>query len=214
MKLTYQKKTILWMLALVMLMGRSFLPAKELKTSPSEFDGNWWLSASSDEQDGYLNGDADCATWELKIKAKYSHSIEENQKFITQFYNDNPSRRSDPVFQVSRKAEDIPAPPRPQGGEVWTEPHGYLDGDWWTQSSPLNRVGFVEGYLRCYAQKRSKKKVHFSKKASFYVEQINRWYRVDDPPPIPLKISEEKIATVLFKFRDEASRNESPKSIK
>ena len=175
------------------------MTAQKVPTSPM-FDGNWWLSASSDEQLGYLNGDADCRTFELGMSRKHFSSLAEEQRLVSNFYEKQPDLRSESVFQVIHRQQTQQTPPT--GGEVWHERHWQFDGDWWTESSPAERTGFIEGYLRCYSEKRSKKKAKFSDAVSHYVEQINRWYRVDALPPIPRPIIETKIADVLFKFRD------------
>jgi hypothetical protein len=184
--------------------GTSFTFGREPKRNTPRFDGNWWLSVTSEEQIGYLNGDADCIMTELGIQAKSPRSAEEDKRFITDFYTNNESLRSETVTHVHRKAWAFPPAQKAKGGEVWHESHGYWDGDWWTQSSPRERLGFVEGYLRCYLDKPSKSRATFSRPPSYYVEQINAKYRVNDPPPIPIEIIEEKIASVLLNLHDPA----------
>lgn len=187
--------------------------ARSGNENPQRYDGDWWLSAAPEEQLGYLNGSTDCAMWDLGVKIRYNRSTEEDQRYVTEFYRRNSDQRSKPILEIQKAAWETPGATKPEGGEHWTEPHGYWNGDWWTQSSSSERLGFVEGYLSCYAEKASKTKAKFSKAAQQYVEELNRWYRVDDPPPIPLKITQGKVARVLFRFRDRDA-NPSPKARK
>lgn len=172
--------------------------------SDDKYDGYWWLSVSSAEQLGFLDGLADCYSFELKGKFGYARSTQENQQFVTRFYDDA-YRRERPVFEAFLKALSHPSEvKRPEGGEVWNEPHGYWDGMWWKGGMEpeltLTQRGFVEGYLWCYREKAHSFRGGFSKPPEEYVRLINGWYQ-------RTARDEEKIADVLFKFRDHQQRS-------
>ncbi len=179
--------------------------AVKASSNGKKYDGGWWLSVSSAEQSGFLDGLADCYGFELKGKFRYARSAQENQQFVTRFYDD-PYRRKLPVFEVFLQALDHPSEvKRPEGGEVWDEPHGYWDGLWWKGGTEpelaLSQKGFVEGYLWCYAEKAHSPRGTFSKSPENYVTLITKWYEETGR-------EEEKIADVLFKLRDNpAPRN-------
>jgi hypothetical protein len=138
-----------------------------------QFDGHWWLLLTSEERSGYLNGDADCNRFELKAKPKYSWSFVEKQESITNFYDANSNKRHLPVFEVARITDqEPPLTPPPTGGEAWTEPHGYWDGQWWREVSPADRLGFAEGYLACYSRSQAPHG-KFSRTSAEYVRLIN-----------------------------------------
>jgi len=165
------------------------------------YDGMWWLSQSSAEQFGFLNGLADCYIYELNIKPRYERSAQEDQTFVTQFYRRNPSQRKVAVFDAWVRALEQPSPVKREGGELWDEPHGYFDVMWWVGGTEpevsLNQKGFVEGFLWCYAHKVPNPRGIFSKSPEEYVRLITNWYATTQK-------GEEKIADVLFRFRDRA----------
>jgi hypothetical protein len=169
----------------------------------TEYNGHWWLLQTSEEKSGYLVGDSDCYGFEFKAKAAYSKSIAEEQEYVTNVYRNNPDKRSAPVFDVIRAAEQQPPSRKvPGGGEAWTEPHGYCDGQWWRGRNSADRIGFVEGYIACYARS---PRAHgtFSKTPAEYVRLINQWYILNEESgeSDPSRVA-AKIADVLFKFRD------------
>jgi len=164
------------------------------------YDGMWWLSQSSAEQFGFLNGLADCYIYEVKVKPRYKRSVQEDQAFVTHFYRD-PSQRKIPVFDVWTRALEEPSPVERTGGEHWDEPHGYFDMGWWVGGTEpevsLNQKGFVEGFLWCYVHKVPNPRGTFSKSPEEYVRLITNWYETTQN-------GDEKIADVLFRFRDRA----------
>jgi hypothetical protein len=168
------------------------------------YNGHWWLLLTSEEQSGYLNGDADCHSFELKSKARYSKSFADEEEEVTNFYRNKPDELVLPVFDAIRIAEELPPLRKAKkGGEVWNEPHGYWDGQWWREGTPADRIGFVEGYLACYQLGARNARASFSKSAAEYVALINEWYRLNEETgDVDQKKVETKIANVLFKFRD------------
>jgi len=164
------------------------------------YDGNWWLTVSAAKQSGFLDGLSDCNSFELNARSHYQRSTQENQQYVTNFYEGYPDQIRTSVFDVYIHAENQPPKVKPLGdGEVWDEPHGYYDGMWWNggieAEALLLRRGFVEGYLWCYTNKAHSPKGSFSGPPTVYVARITKWYQT------PAHVN-DKIADVLFRFRD------------
>jgi hypothetical protein len=169
------------------------------------YDGNWWLLLSSEEQSGFINGHADCYQFELNEKLANPKPAVQTRELVTDFYCDNSSKRSTPVIEVIRVTDlQRRAGKTLQGGEVWTERHGYWDGQWWREATATERLGFVEGYLACFAQTGKHAGGGFSKPTSEYVSEINGWYKLDVVNGnVDAKRIDAKIADVLVKFQDQ-----------
>lgn len=169
------------------------------------YGGEWWLSRSSIEQRGYINGDADCYTSQLNGNLKSVAPTEKVEAFVNQFYED-PTHWALPVSRVirtfySRDAASHEA--TSTGGERWNGPHGYWDGLWWKGGTivRLTQLGYVEGYLECYQNEAHSPRGTFSKFPADYVSLISDWYRTGN--------EDAKIADVLFRFRDQLHRSEA-----
>lgn len=178
-----------------------FLGAQTMATRSRQrlYDGNWWLTVSAAEQSGFLDGLSDCNSFELNARSHYQRSTQENQQYVTNFYEGYPEQIKTSVFDVYVRAENQPSKvQRPGDGEVWDEPHGYYDGMWWNPGieaeTLLRRRGFVEGYLWCYTNKAHSPKGFFSEPPAAYAARIAKWYQ--DPAH-----ENDKIADVLFRFR-------------
>ncbi len=196
--------------SLVVTMGLLLCSPGYPASQTTKYDGHWWLLLTSEEKSGYLNGDADCHTFELKAKPRYSKSAADEQESVTNFYRDEPDKRSLPVFEAIRIVEDEP-PLREtgKGGEVWTEPHGYWDGQWWREGSPADRLGFVEGYLACHSRSQRPHGA-LSRTPPEYARLINQWYKLNEETgDVEPDRVDTKIADVLFKFRDRTQRPRS-----
>lgn len=164
-------------------------------TPEKHYDGNWWISVSPERQLGYLGGESDCHDFDLKAKPRtFPRTGAEARALIDDFYKKNPQLRNLSVVEVRGRLHGkvSKAPP---GGEVWNEPHAYYDGMWWGSAPDDMRLGFLEGYLSCYAQKRGPK-LSFSKAPEEYRALIDKWY--DNPS----HSSDEKIAHVLHKLQN------------
>jgi len=168
------------------------------------YDGHWWLLLTSEEQTGYVNGDADCYVFELDKKFNNSQSAPDVAELLTNLYRDNAKERSVSVYDAIRIVDSQsplrqPAP----GGEKWSERHWYFDGDWWRQGGPADRLGFVEGYLACLAAGKKNVRERFPLSPAQYVALINQWYGLhEETGDINPKREDAKIADVLFKFRE------------
>ena len=197
------RKSFRWLVVTIttlIMCGSALGQQGSLKRKTMDYGGKWWLSRSSIEQRGYINGDADCYTSELNGKLEDLASADEVQKFVNQFYED-PPHWSVPLFRVIRMFDSRHAASHQAGkssdGEVWNEPHGYWDGLWWKGGSiaRLSQLGYVEGYLACYQGEAHSPKGTFSKSPSQYVSLITGWYKTTGH-------ESAKIGDVLFKFRD------------
>src|SRR5260221_599315 len=82
-------------------------------------------------------------------------------EYLTQFYVTNQGQQPKSVLDVQRSAWEHSGSPKPAGGERWTEPHGYWDGNWSSESSHLARLGFIEGYLHCHQGNKSGRRAGF-----------------------------------------------------
>jgi hypothetical protein len=150
--------------------------------SKSQYDGTWWLAANPGETSGFINGVADCMTWEAH-KQGYSATPEQLGDKITAFYKANPGSKSATVLEAWQRVSSSPKQvPVPKGGEAWNNPHWYLNGDWWAQSGQTEQIGFLEGYLWCMGTQVEEPHPRYSKPASFYWEKstpsslrIRRW---------------------------------------
>jgi hypothetical protein len=178
-------------------------PQTQTPDNESDYNGHWWLRLTEQEKSSYLDGDSDCYVFELDRKIRYSRSPAEDSEYVTTYYFSNPDKRSVPVFEVIRLADDHPSLREiPKGGEVWNEPHWFYDGDWWNQSVPAERLSFIEGFLACYSRS-PHPHAKFSKAPSQYVQLINRWYGTTSDIEEPnAKHINDKIADVLFRFQD------------
>lgn len=135
-------------------------------------------------------------TWEAHKKG-YSATPEQLGKKITKLYESDPGTKSLSVLdawqRVSPTEKEAPAP---KGGETWTNPHWYLNGDWWAQEAQTEQTGFVEGYLWCVQTQVEGPHASYSKPASFYREKINAYVTAHP------KLGKEAVAVTLARFKD------------
>lgn len=167
------------------------------------FDGNWWLAASQRERLGYMEGDNDCSVFELQGREVGWDDFTTYQAFVTNYYAADASRRGKPVFDVLRLA-DMQGNAKTDRADLPDEPHGDYDGLFWRESFDRERLGFIEGYLQCYAHKPDPHRAAFSQSYQAYVTMLDTWYHLTDMErDVDPKIENAKVADVLFKkFRD------------
>ena len=184
--------------------------AKAQQKMNTRYDGHWWLSISSSERNGYLNGYFDCYDYEFNGPARFDKNQPDiAYELVTEFYDGNPSHLAEPVSDVFYRFRDRPGEKmRATDGEQITGRHGFYDGTYWKQISALGgqaeQLGFVEGYLWCHAHLSRNRGGVFSKAPAEYVKLITRWYKFNrDTGDIDAKREPTKIADVLFKFRDQ-----------
>jgi hypothetical protein len=133
-----------------------------------------------------------------RIRAKWlSRDLADLDTEIDQSYKAHPSNLSLPIVALWQKllAQAPPAKPR-RGGEVWTNPHGYYNGDWYKQSSYDERIGFLQGYIGCLRTYMKEPTESYSRQPGYYDDKI--WDYIDTHP----KAYNEPIATMLARYRD------------
>lgn len=201
-------KRALRLLAIALVLGGSFLPVHASgNQSPESYDGYWWLQAEAGEKSGFLNGAADCLVWTAHEKW-VSHSTDWVSPKIAGYYQTHTSDRAVPIIDVWRKlvSEAPPATPS-KGGEVYASPHGYFTGLYWRQSSELERLGFLEGYLSCLRTRVPSPAENYSAPASYYAEKITD-YVFEHP-----ETENVAIAAILARFRDAPKQPASTNSV-
>src|SRR5208282_3432017 len=97
-----------------------------------------------------------------------------------------------------------PARPRPAGGEVWTNPHGYYDGLYWRQLYYESaQRGFLEGYLWCMSTCLAKPTETYSRPIEYYVNRISNYIETH-----PKTADDKAIADILSRFRDNPEQDQ------
>jgi len=119
---------------------------------PLRFDAGWWQHASGDEQQGFIYGYQDCRQPPKAAKA----SIDDYQKAVSAAVGDGANSDPDVVTKAIEHAWTNLKSRDTRGGENYSGPHRYLDGEWWGSFSgewPSNIAatdrGYLEGYLAC-----------------------------------------------------------------
>jgi hypothetical protein len=163
----------------------------------------WWLSLSLDEKESYQLGYEDCYVDSLKLKSppylEERHSID----LITAAYRNGKARPTDTVSSVMKgvwaaRAGKGDVFPSTKGAEVWTEPHGYLDGLFWKGSSDAEMLSFIEGEIDCFNGE-VVSKTRFPLPAAEYVKWVSEAYGLDKSYSGPRLSEDAKIADVLLK---------------
>jgi hypothetical protein len=73
-----------------------------------------------------------------------------------------------------------------------------MDGFWWTDETPDQKLGFIEGYLWCMRTHVPAPAERYSRSASFYVEKIDGFTRANGYS----KANREKVALILKRYQD------------
>jgi hypothetical protein len=163
-----------------------------------KFAGVWWSKADAEERSGFLNGTADCLTWTAHRKG-FNATPEQLDDRITKFYKAHPESFSLSIIDVWQKVADQPkASNRAEDhGEAWKNAHWYLNGDWWSQVSKAQQLGFVEGYLWCLKTQVSAPTESYSGSASSYRRKIDAFVKANP------KQGNEAVAITLRRYRDQ-----------
>lgn len=170
-----------------------------------KFTGIWWLKADVEERSGFLNGTADCLTWTAH-KEGFNATPEQLLDRITKFYVAHPESVSLGIIDVWQKVADKPKANNGADGqgERWKNAHWYLNGDWWSQVSEAQQLGFVEGYLWCLKTQVSAPTESYSASASSYRRKIDAFVKANP------KLGKEAVAITLRRYRDQDAMS-SPK---
>lgn len=166
--------------------------------------GRWWLAAPREERLGYLAGYIDCATTDAG-KQRLAVGWYSLEPKITKYYGRGASVVARPAWEILKElAAAEPANPSNRGGESYPGKHGMFDGEYWRQSPPDHRLGFIEGYLDCRTVEEVSG-VRYSKATAAYVARLSEWFGIeaDDPSEVRADRAEVKIADALHLFRDQ-----------
>ncbi|MCE5310110.1 MAG: hypothetical protein LLG20_20945 [Acidobacteriales bacterium] len=195
------------LLSLSILVSTSGLFAQNVKVqsvqSPGKmakiYDGDWWLASALERRSGFLEGVADCQTWVVRAEG-FSGTSDQLVEKITRYYKTHPNDRRVLVIDIWRRVGAATSTKPLPNGEVWKEPHWYLNGLWWRQVSESERLGFLEGYLWCLRTQVNRPENAYSRSLSFYVDEIDEYVRAYP------KADDESVATILERFRDGSKR--------
>jgi hypothetical protein len=199
-----------WMKSLALLIALSVTGIASGSTGDQVHDGNWWLSVDKDQHLGFVDGYMDCYVFVRKGPLPFLESPYQYDERVTEHLKNHVADRGKPVTQI---LEAIAAkPPMTRITGKWGEKHGLYDGEFWRQTLPSGRVGFVQGFLECQ-RKDGKAVARFSRSDDWYVAQISRWYGIkeDDPAEINEKRESKKIADVLYTFKDKSTTTATAK---
>jgi hypothetical protein len=138
-------------------------------------------------------------TWEAH-KSGFNSTAEQMADRITRYYR---SHRSPSDLDVSDVWKRVTGPvnsqPRAEGsGEVWKNPHWYLNGDWWAQIDEVEELGYVEGYLWCTRTQVPTPHDSYSKPSIIYRNKIDAFVKANP------KLGAEAVADTLRRFRDKS----------
>jgi hypothetical protein len=166
-------------------------------TAGSVYDGNWWLAADSNERGGFLDGALDCLVWTAHTKPP--REIDNLEEKITQYYKSHPADRNGAILSVWERVSSLgpPSAPPPSGGEVYRNPHGYYNGEFWREGSESANRGFLEGYFWCLQTHVKSPTDTYSQSIDYYWDKI--WTYIQSHPKTSVN---EPVAVILSKFRD------------
>src|ERR1700719_3053386 len=109
---------------------------------PAARAGKWWASADYARREGFFCGAGDCLAWEAQVPHGFwgtslAFTSDAFDKEVSRYYADHPADSKLPVIEVWRKVGRQIARDTPQtkGGEIYSNPHGFLDGLWYRQNS-------------------------------------------------------------------------------
>jgi len=117
---------------------------------------------------------------------------------ITKFYKSHPESREKSIIDVWQEVTNRPksGSDRGTGGEIWTNPHWYLNGDWWSQLNEDEQLGFVEGYLFCLKTQINDSTERYSLPANSYRRKIDTFVKANP------RRGKEAVAVTLRRFSD------------
>ena len=138
-------------------------------------------------------------TWTVHKKG-FSQTPEQLMERISKYYKTHRDAAGLSVVEVWIKLDaqgQFDMGPDDKGGEIWKNAHWYLNGEWWTQSSEDQQLGFVEGYLWCMKTQAPASTDSYSASPKTYQQKINAF--VNAHP----KLGNESVAVTLRRFRDQ-----------
>jgi hypothetical protein len=182
-----------------LLCAQSEVKSKREVRATRPYNGKWWLDVEDEERTGFLEGIGDCLTWTAHLPG-FSATSNQLRSKISEYYKTHSSAQSLTIVQVWRQVEPrIITSKAPSGGETWKNPHWYLNGLWWRQSTRAERVGFLEGYLSCMRVYVKPQTEEYSRSDESYVNKIDAYLKAHP------KGDDEAIADILKRFQDKVS---------
>ena len=178
-------------------------PVQRSGNMAKAYDGGWWLASAPDERSGFLEGSGDCLTWVAHADG-YSGTSNQLADEITRYYKAHPDDKHTPVIDVWQRVREVPSSKPAQHGEVWKNPHWYLKGLWWRDSSESEQLGFLEGYLKCAGSLDNLQNGAYSSSVKSYMAKIDGYVRAHP------KADDEAIAAILERFRDGSEKTNQP----
>lgn len=201
------------LIILFTLTGYSQTASKPVVTST--FSSKQWMELSQERRVGFLMGLADCSIFDLGDRrlSRFSGIFEE-PILMKRLESDANLREKEIETVVIDLFSDTksPLPPPSPNGERHKGKHGFFNGEYWRQASPIYRIGFIQGYLYC-SKKHLSIATRFTKTPEWYALKISNWYGLDSENDDDIDDSKANIsiADVLYKFinKDEIKTNKS-----
>ena len=166
-----------------------------------KYKGRWWLSLSEEKRVIFLDGYLDCYKFEANRSDRFG-ALFLRAKQVTAMYETDPTTLGVSVADAFYKFRLKESDPEPMpGGEVWSEPHWYYDGEFFRQMGPSGRVVFLEGYMYCLERSVPSLRRAFPRTVQHYSNLVTTWFEIDDEKEtINIETMREPIATVLKRF--------------
>lgn len=164
------------------------------------YDGIWWQTRTSAEQEGFIYGYGDCYADPAGQRIRMSLDDADTRLAVGIYYQSHQKNLSRPAAHVLKDVWTghitVHDSTRPAPGAGWRERHGFFDGTWWKGSSSAEQLGFVEGYVACHNSESRKPKL-LTLEPDKYVEMLSAWYSSDGDDSVAAQHRAEKIADVF-----------------
>jgi hypothetical protein len=138
------------------------------------FDQAWWDASNNGEHTGFVLGFFDCPS---PSKAVYNASSDDYIAYVNKALAEVGHNSQNAVPAVLRNAhQQMHSRPVLEGGEVYKEKHGWLDGEWWGDAkhgNPDEKAGYVEGFLACEFSSAT------VRQRQQYIDALNRHFVVE-----------------------------------
>lgn len=182
--------------------GRTLAPCEKPHSTQAKgelYDGNWWLARDWDEKSAFLDGASDCLFYVAHARW-LSRNVDDLEGQIDEYYRSHAGSRDVPVTTVWRivLTQAPAAKPRPSGGEVWTNRHGFYDGTYWIQLHyESTQHAFLQGYLWCMRTCLNTPPASYSMPVAYYARRISAYIRSH-----PKTAYDKPVADILSRFSD------------
>jgi hypothetical protein len=175
------------------------------------YNGDWWLSVNERQRKGFVHGFVLCYS-QLADHQLFQESYAAYSTRLQEYLREHAQQSSESmnVLLLRMAAPPYARPVRRTRSEGNDTPKqldakwgAHEDADDWRAGRDWD-LGYIQGFLECYAKDTKSKYGTFSRPADWYVKAISDWYGIkdDDPDSIDAKREKDKIPEVLFHFRD------------